>query len=83
MLGYLTQKKALSLGLTHHARLYGLLPCYVGEIYSNAPLLEFKHPALAIIERAIAPLYMLACRVSGREPMFGIQIRRPIRRKRA
>ncbi|REC94878.1 hypothetical protein [Kushneria indalinina] len=83
MLGYLTQEKALSLGLTHHARLYGLIPCYVGGIRSGMLLLEFKHPALAMVKVALDPLYMLACWVSGREQMIGIQRKGPIRRKRA
>ncbi|WP_299259777.1 hypothetical protein [uncultured Kushneria sp.] len=71
----MSKREARRHGLTHNALLYGLLPCYAGDLLSDAPLLEFKHPVFAAAEKVVAPLYMLACHVSGREPMFGIQLR--------
>ncbi len=75
MLGWISKREARRHGLTHHARLYGLLPCYAGDLLSDEPLLEFKHPLFYLADKLMAPLYMLACQVSGREPMFGIQLR--------
>lgn len=41
MLGYMTAREARAQGFTHHAKYFGI-PCWIGEIESEAPLLCTK-----------------------------------------
>lgn len=55
LLGIRTEAEALELGMTHHGRMLGILPCYVSPLHPDTPI-EYKWVPLEWIE---APLLFL------------------------
>lgn len=79
MLGFVTEGQAMAFGCTHRASLFGLLPGFVGNIDSGEPTWVARHPLLDVVaDYLLSPLYVLACEVSGNEPMFSFAVGREL-----
>ncbi|MGJ8518463.1 hypothetical protein LMG33810_002837 [Carnimonas sp. LMG 33810] len=75
MLGWKTARQMREMGYTHRVRMFGLVPAYAKGLDCVAPTIDHPHPLFAAIDYYIAsPLYIAACRLSGREPHFSIQL---------
>lgn len=78
MLGYITKKKALKMGATHHGSYYGI-PLWMGDVDGESPLVVAKFypfefflmPIVTFIEQAINDL-------KGNENLFMFRVVKPI-----
>lgn len=72
--GIVMPGRARIMGFTHHARLFGLLPCYYRDD-GPAPMLEMKWQPLWLIEVPLRFLWCMVWVLSGKgEPQFGIMV---------
>lgn len=77
LIGYMPESRARRAGFTHHARLYGLIPCWYQDEGAETCVLAEKWAPLSCMDPILGGLWFLAWRVVHGEdcpPMFGIHL---------
>ncbi len=75
LIGYRSRRWAREIGLTHTGRLFGLLPVYVGDLDTEAPLVVHRWAPTELLDGPLSWLWGLAWDATQEEPAaFGIRI---------
>lgn len=75
---WVSKRKAAEYGCTHHARIFGMIPGFVGDIETDCPMWVSRSDLLNPVEDAIGFLWSFIQATRGDEPSSGFRVGKPI-----